>query len=38
MYEELLSGYRTDPVKLINGALFEVTYQDMIIVRDIEFL
>ena len=37
MYEELLSGYRTDPVKLINGALFDVTYRDMIIVRDIEF-
>ena len=37
MYEELLAGYRTDPVKLINGALFEVTYSDMIIVRDIEF-
>lgn len=37
MYEELLSGYRTDPAKLINGALFEVEYDDMVIVRDIEF-
>ncbi|MBX3002756.1 MAG: GTP cyclohydrolase I FolE [Anaerolineales bacterium] len=36
-YSELLSGYRTDPVKLINGALFEVEYDDMVIVRDIEF-
>lgn len=36
-YEELLSGYRTDPAKLINGALFDVDYSDMVIVRDIEF-
>lgn len=37
MYAELLSGYRIDPAKLINGALFEVEYSDMVIVRDIEF-
>jgi len=37
MYEELLSGYRTNPAKLINGALFDVEYDDMVIVRDIEF-
>ncbi|MBK8020698.1 MAG: GTP cyclohydrolase I FolE [Chloroflexi bacterium] len=37
MYDELLSGYRTDPAKLINGALFDVDYSDMVIVRDIEF-
>jgi GTP cyclohydrolase I len=37
MYEELLDGYRTDPVKLINGALFDVEYDDMVIVKDIEF-
>ncbi|MBE2267581.1 MAG: GTP cyclohydrolase I FolE [Anaerolinea sp.] len=37
MYEELLSGYRVDPAKLINGALFDVEYDDMVIVRDIEF-
>lgn len=36
-YAELLAGYRTDPVELINGALFEVDYDDMVIVRDIEF-
>lgn len=36
-YTELLAGYRTDPVKLINDALFEVEYDDMVIVRDIEF-
>jgi GTP cyclohydrolase I len=37
MYEELLSGYRTDPAKLINNAIFDVEYDDMVIVRDIEF-
>lgn len=37
MYDELLSGYRTDPVQLINDALFDVEYDDMVIVRDIEF-
>lgn len=36
MYRELLSGYTTDPVALINNALFEVDYNEMVIVRDIE--
>lgn len=36
-YEELLSGYRTDPVRLVNGALFKVDYDDTVIVRNIEF-
>lgn len=37
MYPELLSGYHADPHKLVNGAIFNVTYDDMVIVRDIEF-
>lgn len=37
MYPELLSGYRTDSKKLVNNALFTVDYDDMVIVRDIEF-
>ena len=37
MYTELLSGYATEPSKLINGALFQVNYDEMVIVRDIEF-
>ena len=37
MYEEIMSGYRQDPVALINDALFDVDYDDMVIVRDIEF-
>lgn len=36
-YEELLSGYRVDAAKLINNALFDVDYHDMVIVRNIEF-
>jgi len=36
-YTELLSGYRTDPIDLLNEAIFEVTYDEMVIVRDIEF-
>jgi GTP cyclohydrolase I len=37
MYAELLEGYRVDPDKLVNGALFDVAYDEMVIVRDIEF-
>jgi GTP cyclohydrolase IA len=37
MYDELLEGYRIDPVEMINDALFEVNYDEMVIVRDIEF-
>ena len=36
-YAELLSGYRTDPIELLNDAIFDVTYDEMVIVRDIEF-
>ena len=36
-YGELLEGYRTDPVKLVNNATFTADYDDMVIVRDIEF-
>lgn len=37
MYEELLEGYRVDPISLVNDALFDVEYDEMVIVRDIEF-
>lgn len=36
-YTELLSGYRTDPAEVINNAVFDVEYDDMVIVRDIEY-
>lgn len=37
MYAELLNGYRTDPAAMINGAIFDIQYDEMVIVRDIEF-
>jgi len=37
MYAELLAGYRIDPVAMINDACFEVSYDEMVVVRDIEF-
>jgi GTP cyclohydrolase I len=37
MYHELLSGYHVDPDALINDALFNIRYDEMVIVRDIEF-
>ena len=37
MYNELTAGYTTDPVKLVNGALFDVDYSEMVLVKDIEF-
>lgn len=36
-YEELLAGYRTDPIELLNEAVFHVSYDEMVIVRDIEY-
>ena len=37
MYTELLNGYTKDPQKVVNGALFNITYDEMVLVRDIEF-
>jgi GTP cyclohydrolase I len=37
MYDELTSGYHVDPDALINAACFSVDYDEMVIVRDIEF-
>jgi GTP cyclohydrolase IA len=37
MYEEILQGYHADPDTLINGALFEVAYDEMVVVKDIEY-
>jgi GTP cyclohydrolase I len=33
----LTSGYRMDIRKIVNGALFEVKYDEMVVVKDIEF-
>ena len=37
MYDEVLAGYTVDPVVLVNNALFDVEYDEMIVVKDIEF-
>lgn len=37
MYEELTAGYHVDPVRLINDAVFDVNYDEMVIVRNIDF-
>src|ERR671915_1808681 len=37
MYAELTDGYRTDPEELLNNACFDVDYDEMVVVRDIEF-
>jgi len=36
-YAELTAGYHVDPVRLINDAVFDVNYDEMVIVRDIDF-
>jgi GTP cyclohydrolase I len=33
----LTSGYKMDLEKIVNGALFDVEYDEMVIVKDIEF-
>ena len=33
----LTSGYSADISKIVNGAIFEVKYDDLVIVKDIEF-
>jgi GTP cyclohydrolase I len=37
MYTELTAGYHVDPDRLINGAIFEVDYSEMVVVKDIPF-
>ncbi len=37
MYAELTAGYHVDPARLINGAIFDVDYSEMVVVREIPF-
>jgi len=37
MFGELLSGYQKNIEELVNGAIFESDYQDIVLVRNIEF-
>lgn len=36
MYQYLTKGYRDDPAKLINSAIYQQQYDEMILVKDIE--
>ncbi len=37
MYDELMSGYRESPEEAINNAIYELAYDEMVVVKDIEF-
>ena len=37
MFREVTVGYNKDPKKLINGAIFDVPYDEMVVVTNIEF-
>lgn len=37
MYHELTAGYLVDPERLINRAVFDVDYSEMVVVKDIPF-
>jgi len=37
MYAELTAGYHVDAEKLVNGAIYDVDYSEMVVVKDIPF-
>jgi GTP cyclohydrolase I len=37
MYRELTAGYHVDPARLVNRAIFEVDYSEMVVVKGIPF-
>jgi len=37
MYAELTAGYHVDPDRLVNSAIFEVDYSEMVVVKEIPF-
>ena len=37
MYRELTAGYQVDPERLVNEAIFDVDYSEMVVVKDIPF-
>jgi GTP cyclohydrolase I len=37
MYAELTAGYHVDPERLLNGAVYDIAYSEMVVVKDIPF-
>ena len=37
MYREITQGYHKDPLREINGAIFDVKYDEMVVVANIEY-
>ena len=37
MYAELTAGYHVDPDRLVNGAIYEEDYSEMVVVKDVPF-
>jgi GTP cyclohydrolase I len=37
MYAELTAGYHVDPERLVNSAIYDVAYSEMVVVKDIPF-
>jgi GTP cyclohydrolase IA len=37
MYAELTAGYHVDPERLVNGAIYDVDYSEMVVVKEIPF-
>ena len=37
MYREVTKGYHVDPAKIINGAIYDVKYDEMVVVANIEY-
>lgn len=37
MYAELTAGYHVNPDRLVNGAIYEVAYSEMVVVKDVPF-
>jgi GTP cyclohydrolase I len=37
MYAELTAGYHVDPDRLVGGAIFDVDYSEMVVVKEIPF-
>ncbi len=37
LYKEITSGYNEDPNEIINGAIYEIDYDEMVIIKDIEY-